>query len=92
MLELIGLAATGAATVLGYLKTRGFVRNRLAYVSAVQKSTAPVVAGAAAAVVAMPVVAILPVVGGMTAMLFGAAVGLGFAAGAKDVRQRRLPW
>lgn len=90
MFFLIGLAATVAATAFGYLKARSFVRGRLAYVDAVQRSYAPVVAGAAAFAVALPIVGLLPLVGGGTAILFGAGVGTGVAAGAKDTRLRRI--
>lgn len=90
MFELIGLIATGAATAGGYLQSRGFVRRRLKYVDLVQRGGAPLVAGVGAAVLAAPVVAILPLVGAGTALLFGAGVGAGVAAGARDIR-RRLP-
>ena len=63
MLELLFAAGTGAATLFGYLKSRQFVRERLRFVDAAHKPTAPVVAGAAAAVVAAPVVWLLPIVG-----------------------------
>jgi hypothetical protein len=86
--ELIGLIATGVFSVGGYLQSRRFVRKRLTYVEAVQKPGAAVVAGVGAALVAMPVVALLPLVGGGTALLFGAGVGTGVAAGAKDLRRR----
>jgi hypothetical protein len=76
------------ATVLfGYVNSRYFVRNKLRYVDAVQKGMAPLVAGGIAALVAWPIAAILPLVGLGTALLFGASVGLGVAAGAKDVRR-----
>jgi hypothetical protein len=91
MLEILGLAATGATTVLGYTRSRAFVRRRLAFVDAIQKSGAPLVAGAAAVAVAAPVVWVLPLVGAGTAVLFGAAVGAGVAAGARDSRRPRLP-
>lgn len=91
MFELIGLIATGAATAGGYIQSRGFVRRRLKYVDLVQRAGAPVLAGAAAAVVAAPVVAILPLVGTGTALLFGAGVGAGVAAGARDIRRRLRP-
>lgn len=87
---LIGLAATVAATGVGYLQTRSFTRRRLAYVDAVQNAVAPVVAGAAAFAVAVPVVGLLPIVGAGTALLFGAGVGAGLSAGVKDVKRRRL--
>lgn len=87
---MITLALAFAATAFGYLQTRGFVRRRLAYVDAVHGGAAPLIAGAIAAAVAMPVVGILPFVGGGTALLFGAGVGLGVKAGSRDTRQRRL--
>lgn len=90
MFELIGLIATAAVAAVGYFQSRAFVRHRLRYVDAVQKTGVQILAGAAAWLVAMPIVALLPLVGGMTAIVFGLAVGTGVAAGAKDIR-RRLP-
>lgn len=87
---MITLALAFAAAAFGYLQTRSFVRRRLAYVDAVQKGSAPLLAGVVAAAVAMPVVALLPLVGGGTALLFGAGVGAGVSAGARDTRRRRL--
>jgi hypothetical protein len=88
--EIIGLLATAAASIGGYVQSRRFVRHRLTYVDLVQRKGAAVVAGGAAALLALPVVGLLPLVGAGTAVLFGAGVGAGVAAGAKDVR-RRLP-
>lgn len=88
MLEIIGLGATVVATAVGYIQSRSFVRTKLRFVDAVQKASAPVIAGVGAAVVAAPVVAILPVVGAGTAILFGLGVGTGVAAGARDIRRR----
>jgi len=90
VLELIGLLATAAVTAFGYLQTRTFVRRRLAYVDAIHNAAAPLLAGAAAWLVALPVVGILPLVGGFTALLFGLGVGAGVAAGRGDIR-KRLP-
>lgn len=86
IIALISLAAAVAATIAGYRQSRRFVRGRLRFVDAVQKPTAPLIAGAAAAAVALPIVALLPVVGPGTALLFGAAVGTGVSHGARDVR------
>lgn len=91
MFEIIGLAATGVITAGGYYQAREFVRRKLRFVSAVQSPTAPVMAGAAAAVVAAPVMWVLPLVGAGTALLFGVGVGAGVAAGAKRVRRGELP-
>ena len=90
MFELIGLIATAAVAAFGYFQSRAFVRRRLAYVDAVHNSAAPILAGAGAWLLAMPIVAFLPLVGGFTAILFGVGVGVGVAAGVKDIR-RRLP-
>jgi hypothetical protein len=90
MFGIIGFAATVAAALFGFVQTRAFVRRRLAYVDAVHRSHVPFVAAIAAAALAVPVVALLPLVGGGTALVFGAAVGAGVSAGAKDTRRRRL--
>ena len=87
---MITLAIAFAAAAFGYLQTRGFVRRKLAYVDAVHSGIAPVIAGVAAACVAMPVAALLPFIGGGTALLFGAGVGVGVSAGSKDARHRRI--
>jgi hypothetical protein len=87
---MITLALAIAVTAFGYLQTRGFVRRKLAYVDAVHGGGAAILAGFAAAVVAMPIMGLLPFVGGGTALLFGASVGLGVRAGSRDTRVRRL--
>lgn len=87
MLALIALGVTVAAAVAGYVNTRRFVRHRLRYVDAVQRTVAPFVAGAAASLVAAPIVWLVPVLGLGTALLFGFAVGTGVAHGARDVRR-----
>jgi hypothetical protein len=86
--ELIGLAATTALTAVGYYQSRFFVERRLQYVDAVHGMRAPLIAGTAAALVAVPVVALVPVIGAGTALLFGVGVGAGVAAGARNIRRR----
>lgn len=73
---LIGVAALGG----GYVAARNFVRRRLRFVDAVRKPAAPIVAGVAAAVVALPVT-VLPFVTLWTAAAFGAGVAGGVASG-----------
>ena len=51
---------------------------------------APIVAGLGAALIAAPIVWMLPLVGAGTAIAFGLSVALGVAAGNKEVR-RSLP-
>jgi hypothetical protein len=87
MLELIGMGIAGAAGVYGHLKSRKFVRRRLRFTSVVERPGLGIMAGVAAAVVAAPLVAILPIVGTGTALLFGAGVGTGVSMGAREARE-----
>lgn len=89
MIEIIVLAAAGAATVIGYLKTRRFVRERLRFVDSAHWRGAPIVAGVAAALLAAPVVWLLPYIGAGSALVFGLGVAGGVRAGARD--HERLP-
>ncbi len=86
MFEIIGLAATCAAGFFGYVKSRRFVRSRLRFVDAVKKPYVPVLAGGVAALAAAPVVALLPIIGAGTAIVFGASVGVGVASARKDIK------
>lgn len=85
---IIGLAASLAASYFGHRYARELVNRRLRYVSAAQSPGAPFIAGAAAALVALPVVALVPIIGAGTAIVFGLGVGLGAAQGARDVKGR----
>lgn len=89
MFELIGFMVAVGAAVGGYARTRSYVKRRLRYVEAVQKGTAPVIAGAAATIIAAPVVALLPIVTGAAAIALGLGVGAGTHAGARDIRENR---
>ncbi len=91
MWDLIAFAATLAATAFGFVTARRFVRERLKFVDAAQSWRAPLVAGLVAWAVATPVVWLLPLVTGVTALLFGVSVALGARAGARDIRiERRI--
>jgi hypothetical protein len=74
----LGIAA--AALVGGFVVTRNFVRRRLRYVDLVQRPSAPLIAGAAAAVALLPVM-LLPAVGVGTAVALGVGVAGGVASG-----------
>lgn len=93
MIELLLLGAAAGGIGAGYVRVRRFVRDRLRFVDAVQRPAAPVLAGVVGALAAAPVVWLLPVVGGGTALLFGAGLGLAVRHGARDVRRgdRTLP-
>ena len=88
MWNFLGFAATVAVTVFGYLAARRFVEQKLRYVDGIHRLRAPIIAGVVAALVAAPVVWLLPLVGAGTACLFGAGVAFGVASGAREVRKR----
>jgi hypothetical protein len=84
MLELLITLSAGA---IGFILARNFVRRRLRFVDRVHSPLAPLVAGAAATLVAWPAV-LLPFVTLATAIVFGVGTGLGTASGARAVRAR----
>jgi hypothetical protein len=90
MIELLMLGIAAGGIGAGYVAVRRFVRDRLRFVDGVQRRPAPYVAGVVAAVAAAPVAWLLPVVGGGTALLFGAGIGFGVAHGARDIRTGRF--
>lgn len=77
---MLWLAVSAAALIGGFFVTRTFVRRRLRFVDAIQRPAAPLIAGAVAAVVALPVT-ILPIVTVGTAVAFGIGVAGGVASG-----------
>ena len=87
MWDLLAFAATIAATAFGYVTARKFVRDKLRFVDAAQTWRAPVVAGLGAWALASIAVALLPLVGAGTALLFGASVAFGVRSGARDIRE-----
>lgn len=91
MFETIAALATvtmaGGAAGAGYVGSKRFVKERLRFVDQIQRPGAAIVAGTVAALAAVPVVALLPFVGGGTALLFGVAVGAGTRAGARQIRR-----
>jgi hypothetical protein len=93
MLELMAtflwILLTGVAAIGGYVGVKRFVRRRLRFVDALHRPFVPLLAGAGAFLLALPVVGLLPIVGGATAALFGIGVGAGIAAGRRELK--RLP-
>jgi len=81
---MIGLIVAAVTLGAGYVYTRRFVRERLRFVDAVRRPAAPLVAGAATALLAAPVVALLPLVGAGTALAAGIGVAAGVASGRRD--------
>ncbi|MDH3222496.1 MAG: hypothetical protein OEO23_02175 [Gemmatimonadota bacterium] len=86
MLGLISLAVAGTAGVLGHVKSKDWVRRKLRYTTFVEKPGIGIIAGAATAIAAAPLVAVLPLVGAGTALALGAGVGTGVAIGAREAR------
>ena len=80
MFVTLGLVLAGTALVGGYVVTKNFVRRRLRFVEAVQRPSAPVVAGAVAAAALFPVT-LLPAVGIGTMIALGVGVAGGVASG-----------
>jgi hypothetical protein len=85
---ILSFLASTVLAVLAYAQARKFVTRRLRYVDAVQSALAPIVAGVCAAVICLPIFAFLPLVGVVTALTVGLAVGAGVAAGAREVRPK----
>lgn len=88
MFFILGMVITFVVTLAGFVLSQRFVENRLRYVDAVQRPYAPLVAGAVAALIAWPIVGLLPLVGLGTALLFGVSVFAGVASGAREIRRR----
>jgi hypothetical protein len=87
MIDFMLLAAIPLMAYLGYRWTRGFVSDRLRFVDAVQRPPVPWVAGALTALIALPVVSLLPFFAGGTALALGLGVGFGVARGVRDIRR-----
>jgi hypothetical protein len=88
MLELIVAGALGVAS---HVKSRDFVQRRLRYTTFVEKPAIGVVAGVATALVAAPLVAVIPFVGVGTALALGVGVGTGVSLGANKSREGGFP-
>jgi hypothetical protein len=88
MFFLLSFLASTVLAIVGYAQARAFVQGRLRYVDAVHSKLAPIVAGVGAALLALPIVALLPFLGVGTALTFGISVGAGVLAGSREVRRR----
>ncbi|MEO5825392.1 MAG: hypothetical protein ABIR59_05845 [Gemmatimonadales bacterium] len=75
----VGIFAFGVA--------RTYVRSRLRFVDAVRSPLTPWIVGFGAWIVALPVAALLPLITGATAIVFGLASGIGTASGVKALQR-----
>lgn len=87
-LLLASIAVTLVLTGIAYKYARELFSRKLRYVPAAQTSTAPVIAGIGAALVAWPLAGLLPLVTVATAVCIGVSVGMGAAAGVREVKGR----
>ena len=77
----------GVAAVGGHIKSKDFVKRKLRFTKVVETPAVGLIAGAATAVAAAPLVAVLPVLGAGTALALGAGVGTGVHIGARKARE-----
>jgi hypothetical protein len=89
MLLMLSILIALAVAFVGFRFSRQFVRGRLRFVDAAQRSSAPWLAGGGALLIGALLVALVPGLGVGTALTFALAVGTGVAAGARDVREGR---
>ncbi len=82
---MIELLLAGGAAYGGYKYTKKFVVKKLRFVPKARKKAAPWLAGVGALAVAVPLAAALPIIGGLTAVAFGAGVTSGVFAGDKQL-------
>ena len=94
MFGLLAAGIAGITGVYGHIKSREFVGQRLRYTSLVEKPAVGLFAGVGAMIVAAPIVALLPFIGGGAAIAVGVAVGVGVgtgvALGVKDTKNPPL--
>lgn len=87
LFNLIGLVVSIAAGMFAFGLAREYVRQRLRFVDAVRNPLAPWAVALGAVLVAAPIVWLLPIVGGGTALIVGAGSGLGTASGVKALKR-----
>ncbi len=87
LFNLISLVVSVGAGLFAFGLAREYVRQRLRFVDAVRHPMAPWAVALGAILVAAPIVWLLPIVGGGTALIFGAGSGLGTASGVKALKR-----
>jgi hypothetical protein len=87
MLELL---LAGGAAYGSYKYTKRFVVKKLRFIPKARRGLAPWLAGVGALLVAAPLAAALPLIGGLTAAAFGAGVAGGVYAGDREVEKTNI--
>ena len=82
LMALTSILIFAVASVGSYFFARSFVQRRLRFVDAIRSPFAPLIAGAAAFLIAWPLAA-LPIIHLGTAIVFGVGTGMGTAAGVR---------
>lgn len=75
-----------AVAMVGFVIAKTFVRRRLRFVDAIYSPLAPLTVGVLMAVLAWPL-AILPIITGTTAVIFGIGAGMGTASGVRALKR-----
>lgn len=86
----IEILLAGGAAFGGYKYTKRFVTKKLRFIPKARKKAAPWLAGAGALIIAAPLAAALPIIGGLTAAAFGAGVAGGVFAGDKEIESTNI--
>ena len=85
MTAMIALAVAAAAAYFGHIRMRGFSRRRLRYTRVAEHpAISGLAVGIGTAVLATPLVALMPIIGTGTAMALGLGVGTGVSSGVRD--------
>ncbi len=87
---MIELLLAGGVAYGGFRYTKRFVTRKLRFVPKARRGAAPWLAGAGAVMVAAPIAAALPIITGLTAAAFGAAVAGGVYAGDREVERTNV--
>jgi hypothetical protein len=85
-MQILALVTLVAAGVAGFVVARNFVRGRLRFVDGIYSPVAPWVAGILAALLAWPA-ALLPIITGTTALIFGLGVGMGTRSAVRALKR-----
>jgi hypothetical protein len=82
----INMMIVAVVAMAGFVIAKTFVRRRLRFVDAIYSPLAPLTVGVLMAVLAWPL-AILPIITGTTAVIFGIGAGAGTASGVRALKR-----
>ena len=82
----INMMIIAAVAMVGFVIAKTFVRRRLRFVDAIYSPLAPLTVGVLMAALAWPL-AILPIITGTTAVIFGIGAGVGTAGGVRALKR-----